>query len=57
MLPLLVMLTVCLSNISLHPASNKFTIEMRELCESHGSKYNSIPLGGNWVNDSENAVC
>ena len=57
MLPLLVMLTVCSSNISLHPASNKFIIDMRELCESHGSKYNSIPLGGNWVNDSENAVC
>ena len=50
--PFFIMLTLCLSNITLYPASHNFPISMRELCDRPGSKFPSLPLAGNLGNDN-----
>ena len=50
------MITVCSSKIYLHHASHNFPIEMRELCESPGSKFASLPLSDNWVSASVHSM-
>ena len=50
------MLTGCSSNISLHPASRNFPIEMIELYERPGIKCASLTSDVNWVNTNVHAV-
>ena len=52
LLTLLVMLTLCLSRISLHHALHNFLIDIRDMCEMPGNKRASLPLYGNWCNDN-----
>ena len=56
LLPLLVMLTACSSNIVLHPASHNFPIETRDMCEWPGSKCADLTLAENCGNAIVHAV-
>ena len=50
------MFSICPPKIYLHPASQNFPIDMRELCETPESKCSSIPLDDKWGNASVHCV-